>query len=246
MSRISSQLETEQLEKKLSDMEERLSKGKGRFFSCFNCLVYMFVLILVIGGYGAYWGAKSGLVDVPMLSDKLYQEPKPDYLVTSEKFLSATEILKSLLAGAAKQFAQGKEVATVDLNITEGQLTSLLQNTLNTQEKNYSLAQVSIHDGILDMYIKTDKGLVVNIIATPIFDNGKLKFKTESVKIGNAPLPKFVSSIALSMSIGGAVNTMQKTLSALGSLQGVYIEGVTMRMTILLSNKASFLNNVLQ
>lgn len=113
---------------------------KRSFFKrLINSFVISLIIILVILVFGiTYVAAASGLVNIPGLSQILYKEPQPLRFVEAEDLNS--EGIKSRVA---KEISKGKD--RVEIFITEGNLTSILNGSMVTERK-VENAQVAIFD----------------------------------------------------------------------------------------------------
>jgi len=214
----------EVLEKELSRLDERLKSNGARIFSCFNCLIYFLVIILVFAGFVCYWLALSGVANIPFLSDRYYTEPKPIYYVEPQPIISTNDFISKMLTSSVQNFLNGQQAKTKsEISISEGQLTGLLQHVLLTKGSRIKLAQVSLHDGMMDIFFQTDGGVVANLLTKPYVKNSNVRFESQNFKVGQLKLPDFFAGIVSGMILDSSIGTLQKTLGGFGEATDVKI-----------------------
>ncbi len=161
---------------------------KRPLFGCFNCLVVLLIIIALLLAWGLSAVAKSGLIEIPFISNWVYSDPEPLHQVTVEK-TGEIDLEKAI----------GDELASsVDTTITftEEELTLILQQgieTINTIQSKFvaESGQVAIESQQAEIFLKVssplDGYLIIGFI--PLIQNQNLYLEVQTVKLGNLEIP---------------------------------------------------------
>lgn len=239
MARIQ-QSSQEELEKKLSRMENRLKKSNKKMFGCFNCLVYLLLLLLVLAGCVGYALAKAGIAEVPVLSKKLYTPPAYAYKVSVggvDQEISIVTQLKSQTQGA---FTRGVKEVTISLDVSETMLTNELLKQLEKDES-ISWAQVAVMPTHIEVYI--DKGGVIMIMkAVPVVKKGALQLDVTSVQIGQLVLWDWLGKGVVSVALDGVASLFATIITPIGKVQEVSLKQGHMVLDVSVHYSSQLLN----
>lgn len=240
--RITPDSDVEQLEEKLDRMEGKLDRSRRRVFSCFNCLLYFVVIILVVFGYGAYVLAKSGMVDVPFLSDRVFVVPKPVHPVSAGNFTQLNDALtKQIVNQTAKDFLAGKTDSVADIIFTEAYLTSLMREKLGSGAgQNDEIIQAAVSDGSVEVFYHKQGNrayLVADVI--PGYADGKIKFTINSLRLGNQALPSSIGNFIIKIFIGDRLTQLNSALKTFGEITSISVTGQGVEVLMRLDKKST-------
>ncbi len=239
MARIQ-QSSQEDLEKKLSRMENRLKKSNKKMFSCFNCLLYLLLLLIIGAGCVGYAVAKSGIAEVPILSKKLYTPPSYAYKVGVGGVEQEINLLSQLKSQTQGAFTRGVKEVTVSLDLSEAMLTNELLKQLEKDES-ISWAQVAVMPTHIEVYI--DKGGVIMIMtAVPVAKKGALKLDVTSVRIGQLVLWDWVGKGVVSLALDGVSSLIATVITPIGKVQEVSLEQGYMTLDVSVHYSSQLLN----
>jgi len=182
----------------------RSLKRKLKKYCC--CLFLILLFFGLIVGLAAL--AKSGVVQIPGFSSWFYQLPKPEHFV---------KLAESDLVSLQSSLNSTSAAGSLKLELTEQELTYLLQQLLTTGEQPYfakNLQAVINGDkqiieifGLLLRPVKTN----LTIDVSPQVVSGQLQFNVLQAKLGELSLPLgVVNSI-----VGSLVDTTQKDLATI-------------------------------
>ena len=160
-----------------------------RFFK--SCIIFVIIILVLLVLGITYVAAASGLVNIPGLSSVLYKIPQPVRKVTAEDLDS--EGVKSRVQ---KEVSKGKD--QVEIYITEGNLTSII-NTTTREGQKLEDAQVAIFDNgkKMEVFGKMPNSKVYLSAVYNIGKDFEGNFKIENItgfRVGNIKVPSFLIS----------------------------------------------------
>lgn len=199
--------------------DEKRSKRR-KFCTC--CLLELLILIFIFGS-PVYILAKTGLVNIPVISPLVYNPPQ---LVRTLTFKSGEEgklsvgIQQKLLLMAVSQ----KQEKT--LVLTEKELTALLRQQVDklfSQEKVSGLplqietSQILVTPPVLQIFLQTKQplSLAVTLNARLLFENGKLGLSPEKLKIGDWTAPQIAVDWLWQKYLGKQIFSLQQIMGKL-------------------------------
>lgn len=170
------------------------SKPRLNIFSCFSyqgfCF-FIFILFIILVFYITISVAKTGLVQIPIISSIFYHEPQPSEVVNSVNSFSLQDRFN--LESISDQ--------SVAIILTQEELTTLVAN----YEK-FDQAQIAVGDLNLELFalakFSNNKKAYLTINFIPIIKNLKLDFKIISFKIGDSKIPVFLANFSKSIFMG--------------------------------------------
>lgn len=184
---------------KITAADLGLNKKRGYGFKCcaYFCSGCLIIIILFLGAT-LYAASLSGLIKIPILTERFYKEPLPISLVVPDK--NAKKNLEKQFENLEKTTKPGQKI---DLSFTEGELTYLLQNEvinkMGKKMKEFPLqaGQIAIKPDFIEFYGKIkyqfiDSVAVVHFV--PTLEKEKLSIKITHLRIGSLSLPEFVLS----------------------------------------------------
>ncbi|MCL5794878.1 MAG: hypothetical protein M1338_00760 [Patescibacteria group bacterium] len=190
-----------------------------------TCLFLFLFFILAFGFIGLAALAKTGILEVPVLSGVFYQIPRPSHKV---------EISQEDLA----KFKNGLQIINTGgqatLIITEKELTYLLRQFLSSgQDPEFANnLQATIDNNEIEIFGLMIKSLKINLtmrIKPEVLD-GKLNFKIIEFKAGNLSLPPTIISWLPKRLLSDKLIKLNDNLSQFGRIDK--IELASGQMTI--------------
>jgi hypothetical protein len=204
-----------------------------------NCLGCLFVIFLAVGIpvlFVAAQVAKSGLVDVPILTSRLYRPTQPTREV---KPLIGSKSADILLAAASKA-KPTLTLGLIKMSFTEAELTTLAKDGIAASGANLPIPidsiQIAVDRDAVEIFATTPKdGREVTIKARfmPWVDSGRFKITPKELVIGGMNVPPSLSgieSIVLDKSLG---DVLTSTISQIGRLVAVELEPGILRLQII-------------
>lgn len=141
----------------------------------FGILVVLFVLVV-----------RTGIWEIPVVSNILYREPNPLHQFDAEQFSSTLLLLK------AEESLFQSSGSNASLSISEGELTSLVRKYTDTSHDTLSDVQVSISQEYIEVYgrVENKPQIVLRARVKPVVTEGDVEFVVHSIYIGQVPIPK--------------------------------------------------------
>lgn len=214
MTRIEKNIAPDTKVEKLETEINRLKKGLKRkrnkkLLSCGSCLIIMILLIILGAGFLAYVLAKSGLKQIPYLTERLYQEPTPSYLVEVNDWQEQPEIFEIFKEKVIEQSLAQKKVGefSIYLDLPEELLTSLIREKIrenSSLDNKIDYVQIAVLEDKLELFVKNKppSNLILILNIKPAVRDSKLYYEIESLQAGNLQLPHFLAKIILSPVFG--------------------------------------------
>lgn len=153
---------------------------------------FLFVLILLII---FLYVVRTGVWHVPVVSEIVYHEPQPLHSVEPEIYSSGLLVIRSQEALLTSSH-QGAE-----LIISEGELTSLVQQSILSESNALTDVIVSITESSVEIFgrVTQKPEIIIRARVIPYIKESQLAFTIDSVYIGQSRIPKgLLSSNVLS------------------------------------------------
>lgn len=219
-------------------------KQNRRILSCGSCAIVFLIIFLILAGFSSYVLAKSGIVQIPYLSDWSYQEPRPAYIVQTElQNESQIDILAKLKDSLVNSFVNINNAlnSKVNLQLNDRQLTSLLSDQVvqNSSLKNrIDYLQVAVLPQNLELFIKLRKPqntiLIFEIV--PKIDNNKIDLEVVSFKIGNLKMPNFIGKAIVAPLGEKILNMVITPFLGFGKIQEIKLDYGKVIVGVLITN----------
>lgn len=262
MARIETEehLNKEQLKKEIKK-ELPKSRGKKRrsCFGCGGCLTLLLAVILGLFLLAAGALAKSGLMEVPYLSDWLYRQPAPLHQLPREPELEENieEVLSNRLQELLWQEIspeQADQKTIINFSLSEEELTALInKNFLSRSEEEKSApiylkdVQFSITGEQIELYAlfglpNFPREPVARFIFHPFLSEGILKIEPRHIFVGNLRLPVSLTSFFVKNLVEDGLNSFSRSLSQMGEIKDLSLaEGsITLKTEVLISSLKIF------
>lgn len=185
-----SQAHDKDIEKKLEQIESRVKHSNRHIFSCFNCLIYFLILLLVGGFFLGRAVAKSGYIHVPYFSSSFFSAPKPDHVVMPAQNPSQSTLYDQIKTQIATAELSNGKTASIPVIFTESQMSAALLSYLNRNSQVYDQAQVAVVGQSLEIFLHAKNSTrYITASIVPAFDENGLKIQVQSLKVGLLSIP---------------------------------------------------------
>ncbi len=200
-----------------------------------GCLGLLLALVAVPVIFVAVMLAKTGLVEVPLLTSWLYRPNYPARQVLPLVGSSASEIL---LAQATRPKVN-PNFGTFTISFTEAQLTTIAKEGLAAAGDSLPLPikslQIAVDDDVIELYgISPRDGRDVTITAriVPSVDGGELKIAVKELKIGALDVPESASQLLTPLLDRSLGQTLASSIGQVGQLVGITFDKGVVRFEI--------------
>jgi hypothetical protein len=204
----------EEIERTLKEVRSK-EKPKRRLSFKSGCCLFLFIVFLGFLFLVTVVIAKTGIVDIPLISNWFYKKPEPIHRVKS----LAKEI------DLNKRFSFSKE-GLVSLKLSEQDLTTLISQGL---EQNQDLPFANIQAAIVPEKIEFFGELTqpvstyITLSIKPVIVSGKLNFYLTEFKVGNILLPLSVVEKMISNLLNEQIESLNQALSSELELQEIIL-----------------------
>lgn len=203
--------EREQLKKEII-RDIRRGDRRRKLLSCLGCLVVEIAIILIPVIWVASFLARSGLVEVPMMSSRMYRPAEPSRVVAP----LAGSTVEGMMSAAAARAKYNASTGVVTLELKEAELTTLVNNALAGAKGQLPFpvksAQIAVLPEGLELFVVTPReGRDIGIrllLDIEAIEQGKLKVTIKEAQVGGQSLPDFINSTvssALGPTLGDAL-----------------------------------------
>ncbi|MBN1326236.1 hypothetical protein JW977_04655 [Candidatus Falkowbacteria bacterium] len=194
------------LQSEINKLKKGLKKKQNRrILGCGSCIIAFFIFAILLSSFVSYFLAKSGIVQIPYLSDFLYKEPKPVYIVETIYYEESQKdpllMLKDNLLGSFETINNALN-SKVDLQFSDSKLTSLISEQVRQNKSlnnRIDFLQIAVLPQNLELFIKLKNPqntyLIFEII--PKAQNNKIELEVISFKIGNLKMPNFIGKVII-------------------------------------------------
>ncbi len=235
----------EELEQEVDKLKKKLKRKQSKkIFNCGSCFLLFIIVVFVLVGFLAYFLAKSGLKQIPFLSERFYQEPAPSYLVKTDNLTDQDkDVFAEFKAAVAQQAISQQAMGSFDINleISQEQLTALLRDEIKNNEVlagRIDYIQLAILPDSLELFAraKEHSKLIITLNFLPEVKNGKLNLKVINFKVGDLKLPDFLGNLAFSYLTEKSLNGILNLFEKYGQLQNITLTKGYIMMEILINN----------
>lgn len=225
--------ETRQALKKeiIEEMRQDARRRQTRKF--FGCLFLVLLALAIPVLFVAAQVAKTGLIEVPFLTSRLYQPARPVREIRPLIGYSSTDILLAAASKAKPTLTLG----LVRMSFTEAELTTLARDGIAASGTSLPVPiksiQIAVDPDAVEIFAVTTKyGRDVTIRARffPWVDAGQLKITPKELIIGALNVPPSLSgleSLILEKSIG---NVLTSTINRVGRPVSIELEQGILRL----------------
>ena len=233
-----SDAQLEEMQDEIEDLKKQLKKKQSKkIFNCRSCGLLLVLVFLGLSAFGAYVLAQSGLVKIPILSGRFYQEPAPVYTVKSLEF-NEKNLLSKFQSLALTQPKSGN--AQISLDLSEEEITALLRDQIKKNPdlaQKINLLQIAVMPGEAQLFLKLNSPkAIVTLNFVPIVKDSKIVLQVKSFKIGALSLPNFLGSFFIENIASNMLNSTLDSVGSAGKLQEINLTAHKANLKILIAN----------
>lgn len=230
-----SEKEREELKKEIKQ-EIRHEDLRKKLIGCGGCLLFAIILLGIPSAYVLAQLAKSGFVDVPVMSRAMYK-PLPPTRIVLPLYGSKPEDVYRVIATKVKYEPQS---GFAKLPVTEAEITTVVQGAIVTAPPDMlpfpiRSAQVAIDDESVEIYAispQKNRDATVRIRFRPYVKGGELRAEVHEVSLGSLTLNKKVGEFLFNAFGSIVVGATSDALDDLGSLVNVELDPGTIRFIV--------------
>jgi hypothetical protein len=227
--------ETRQTLKKeiIDEMQHDVRRRKVR--NCLGCLFLVILAVTVPTAIVSVQLAKTGLVDIPLLTSRFYKPTEPSREVRPLVGSKSSDILLASASRAKPTLTLG----FVTLSFTEAELTTLAKDGIAASGNNLPAPlksiQVAVDQDAVEIFAVTPqhgRDVTVRARFLPWVDAGQMKITPKELVIGGLSVPPSLSgalTLVLNKSLG---EVLTSTISQIGHLVAVELDKGVLRLQI--------------
>ena len=195
-------------------------KKSFNIYSPKGCLGIFLMVFLVLFGAISITLARTGMVNIPVLSKALYKETKP----TREIVLPSREV-ETLGQQDLSSFLQKNNISKNSLpdmvTITEQEATFFLNTALSQNQENENFkvkkAQLVFLDSKVEIYADLEKPINSPIVALvePVITKDSIDIKIDEFKLGSFSVPSFLINKVIGDILDQKIDQLQNEVSSL-------------------------------
>ncbi len=238
---------------------EEIKKGwfSRKLTSCFGCLVFLAIFFIVLFLLGSIALAKTGLVEIPVISNIFYEKPRPSRVVEVSdeeveniymnvqrdmenrmKSLLMDRVMNAKFDLAQQEFKIDQNPVRINLLFTEKDLTAIMKKGLaGRKDMPVSDMQIAILPEEMEIFMELEqpvKGiLTVNVV--PRAEDGKLDLKIRKARLGNMPIPAFLLDLFTNNILKSKIDELNDQLFMGANLETLQLSDGKVEMTGLLT-----------
>jgi len=232
--------ETRQALKKEIMAEIKQDARRRRLLNCLGCLTLELLAVLIPLVFVAVLLARTGLVQVPLLTSWLYRPVAPSRTVLP---LAGSNTADILIAEISKPKVN-PNFGTFKISFNESELTTMAKDGLNAAGDSLPLkvdsVQVAVDADAVELFATSPqkgRAVTIRIRFVPNVDGGKLKLTINELKIGSLDVPPGASGMLATLLDKSLASAMESGIGQLGQLVNIELAKGFLRVEIVPKNK---------
>jgi hypothetical protein len=203
--------------------ELRREDARRRMAGCGVGLVIVLAIVAIPVVLAASTLAKTGFVDVPFLTDRLYRSPEPIRSVRPLTGSGPKEVMQSVMS----RVSFNPVTSRTKFTFSEQELTTLVQGLLADPAAlpfRASRIQVAADPDFLEITlvaVRPRRNAVVRVRALPEVNDGTLRFAANEVAVGGLLLTDRMGQVVLDTYGSSATKLLNEVLSKIGRPHGI-------------------------
>lgn len=221
MSQVSDKGESREQMKREIMSEIRRDERHRRTWGCLRWMLVKLGLFLVTLLIVAVGIAKTGLYEIPVLTNWLYQAGEPTRVVQPLMGYDDEQVMQGAMARAEYNGSTG----LFSVNLTEKELSTLATGAVGVKDDNFDFtiksAQMAVMEQGIEVFTvlsRPERDVTVKILVDPLVKDGKIVLDAKELQVGSLNMPSFLVS-SVSKLISGQF--MDSLATGLGELQDV-------------------------
>ena len=199
---------------------KRLSRGLG-------CFLLALLLVAVPVLYVSSLLARTGLVEVPLMTSWLYRSSEPVRTVVP---LAGSKTSEILIAEATRA-KYDRNFGTFKISLSEAQLTTIAQEGLavagNTLPLEIDTVQIAVDNDAVELFVtspRNGRDVTIRLRFMPTVDGGEIKITPKELRIGALEIPPGVSSALVPLLDRAIGKTLTEGISNIGQVVAIQTE----------------------
>lgn len=209
---------------------------RRKFAGCGSCAVLFLIALAVPTYYLASSVAKTGLMEVPVLSDRGIKPVKPSRVVTPLVGSDSAQVVTAVMSAAVYDPVTSR----MTIEFTEQQLTTVLAPLIAGREAlngdvQFVDGQIAINDGTMELYAVArshGKDTAMLLEFRPVIDKGSVTIDAQRLVLGELDVPKTLADGLLSSLVGPLEEGLRNALSGIGVVRGIRMEQGILHITV--------------
>lgn len=215
--------------------EIRQDDRRKRIMGCGGCLLAALIVLAIPTLYIASLLAKTGFVDVPVLSRALYRPSEPRRTVLP-LYGTTPETMYRVLA---TKVTYDPAVSLATMPVTEAEMTTLLQHALFSSPEKFPFAmkyaQIAIEPEELELYVvspQKERDATLRMRFRPIVKDKRLEVELHEVVVGNLTLAPWMANAAFAVFGRTALAVASDAIIKVGTPINIELETGLMKFVI--------------
>lgn len=217
----------EKMKKEIKE-EIRRDEKRRKLVNCIGCLTLKLVVLLAVVLFTASLVAKTGLYEIPVLTNWLYHPSEPTRIVQPLIGYDGEQVMQNAMARAEYNGI----TSSFSISLSEQELTTIAAEAAEKSDNESGFAIKSVQmtvstDGIELFAVspRSERDVTIKSLFLPsISDNGKMIFDVKTLEIGALDIPGVLVSPVSRIISGQLSDTLSLTDGGLGELQEVRTE----------------------
>jgi hypothetical protein len=219
--------------------EMRSEAVRRKAIGWLGCLVLTAVIVLVPSLWVASLLAKTGFVEIPFLTDRLYRPAEPLRPVRPLSGSNAEQVMRVIISRASFEPAS----STVAFTMDEQQLTTFAQGYLADPKSlpfRASAVQAAIDPEFVELHfisVRSRRNATVRVRFVPEVRGAAPDLVIKEVVIGSLRLPLWLAEYTVGVLNAGNEKAIAEVFSGIGTLQNIKLHEEELTMDILTPQK---------
>ena len=207
--------------------EVRHDEKRRKAINCLGCLFLKLIFFLVVALLVAFGVAKTGLYEIPVLTNWLYHPGEPIRVVQPLIGSDGEQVMRNAMARAEYNAA----VNLFSVNLTEQELTTLVVEAAAKQggESGFEikLVQMTVSEEGIELFAvspRSERDVTIKSLIRPVVTEGKMLLDVRTLEIGALSIPGSFVSLVSKIVSGQLSDALSLSASGLGELHEVRTE----------------------
>lgn len=243
-------MNNEQIPNIETGLPEKASFARKAIFTCCSIILILILALLFAVGY---LSAKSGLFDIPIMSNLFYREPFPSYKIQPKEFDIDSRIIESI----SKDPARASVIKMSDEEFSyfiKNAFTQEIARQMNGDENSFYIDdfQIIFKNDSLEMFVKflpynTEskiKRVILTVNCDIKWENNNITADFTNIKLGQLNIPKSLINIIAKENIQKLINQINEQIPALTITKINLLEKqINIEFTVKQNEEQEFLKN---
>ena len=230
----------QELKKTKKQLSAEIKRETKKGHPVLTCLIVLVLAVVLVVGWAGSVVAKTGLVEVPVLTSMFYSVPEPvREVVPSQTFEEAMSDQLTELINERIQDIGGADIdRSLSLDLEEDVLTASLQVLLANQDKYFETTEIQlavVAPDQVELFMpladsELDSALTVSLV--PLIDQeGMLDLSIQSLRVGNQKLPNWIVGLVMNRPLDLMVWQLNKNMSQYATWESVQVYDKVLTLT---------------